>query len=297
MSTGGIEDLRIACRGLRFPARAQGDGPLVLLLHGFPDCYRSFDAQLPALARAGYRAVAVTLRGYAPEAQPEDGDYSPLALAQDALAWIDALGEPRAHVVGHDWGAALAYTAAALAPERLSSLCAMAVPHSGRFLRDIRRHPRQVRRSWYMGFFQLPWIPERAIRRRDFAFLRGLWRQWSPGWAFTPAEFAPVAETFAQPGVVEAALAYYRSAVSIRALLANAKKPAVADVPVPTLALSGELDGCIGADVFEAMSRPEDFSAGLRLERIGGVGHFLHREDPKRINRVLLDWLKERSAP
>lgn len=281
-----LQHLRLPCRGLEFPAVAAGDGPIVLMLHGFPDGHRSFDAQLPQLADAGYRAVSVAMRGYVPAAQPADGDYSQQALVGDVLALADTLGDARIHLVGHDWGAAVAYAAAAAAPARFASIVTMAVPHPVRFLREIRRHPRQLRRSWYMAFFQLPWLPEYTICRRDFAFLRWLWRQWSPDWTFSDADFEAVADIFRAPDVPRSALAYYRSAIRS----AGAGGGAVFPVPVPCLALAGAGDGCIAADVFAAMLRPEDFPAGLRVEVIGGAGHFLHRERPDVVNPMMLEW-------
>jgi pimeloyl-ACP methyl ester carboxylesterase len=167
----------------------------------------------------------------------------------------------------------------------------MAVPHAGRFLAEIARYPRQLRLSWYMGFFQLPAVPERVIRRRDFAFLRWLWSQWSPDWDFTEEEFAPVADCFASPGVIKAALAYYRSAMAPATILRPTRSPAILDVPVPTLAMTGARDGCISADVFEAMCRDEDFPSGLAVRRIDDAGHFLHRERPGVVNDELLAWL------
>lgn len=274
-----------------FSALAAGSGPVVLLLHGFPDCLHSFDEQLPALAGAGYRAVAVAMPGYEPGSQRLDGVYDQAVLAGDVIALIDALDVGRVHLVGHDWGAAVGYAVAATAPQRLHSLTAMAVPHGGRFMAEIARYPRQLRLSWYMGFFQLPGLPEHVVRRRNFAFLRRLWRTWSPGWNFTDEDFAPVAETFARPGVVESALAYYRAAVNVRAMLTPGKQPPMFDVPVPTLAMTGEREGCIAADVFEAMSRDEDFSGGLEVQRVADAGHFLHRERPQAVNDRIIEWL------
>jgi pimeloyl-ACP methyl ester carboxylesterase len=286
-----FEHLRLGCRGLHFSAMAAGRGPLVLLLHGFPDCYRSFDTQLAALAAAGYRAVSVAMRGYEAGSQPDDGDYSQAALVEDVVAFVDALGAGRAHLVGHDWGAAVAYPAASFAPDRFMFLTTMAVPHSGRFVRDLRHYPKQLRLSWYMGFFQLPVLPERVLARNDFAFLHRLWRRWSPGWAYTDEDFEPVAQTFRARGVTEAALAYYRAASPMRSLSSRADRIPLRPVPVPTLAMTGERDGCIAAEVFEAMCRPEDFHAGLRVERLRDAGHFLHRERPAEVNRLLLSWL------
>jgi pimeloyl-ACP methyl ester carboxylesterase len=285
------EQLTLAIGPRYFSALAMGSGPVVLLLHGFPDCLRSFDAQLPAFAAAGYRAVAVAMPGYEPGSQRLDGTYDQATLAGEVVALIDALQAERVHLVGHDWGAAVGYAVAAMAPQRLHSLTTMAVPHGGRFMAEIGRHPRQLRLSWYMGFFQLPRLPEKVVRSGNFAFLRRLWRNWSPGWAFTDDDFAPVAGTFAQPGVVESALAYYRAAVNLRAMLTPGKQPAIFDVPVPTLAMTGAHDGCIDADVFEALCRDEDFSGGFEVQRIAEAGHFLHRERPQVVNERIIAWL------
>ena len=291
MSEHEFEHLKITNGDLIHSAVATGSGPTVLFLHGFPDTYRSFDRQLEAVAAAGYRAVSVAMRGYEPSSQSAKGDYAQPTLARDVASFVDALGEDRVHLVGHDWGAAVAYTAAAFAPERFASLTTMAVPHAGRFLADIRKYPKQLRLSWYMLFFQLPAIPEHTIRRRNFAFLRWLWRQWSPGWDFSDDDFAPLAEAFSHPGVVEAALAYYRAAVHLKALMVPDPNASIVDVPVPTLALTGAQEGCIAADVFEAMSEPGDFSGGLEVERIENAGHFLHREQPEMVNARILEWL------
>ena len=285
------ESLTLPVGSRNFSALALGSGPPVVLLHGFPDCLHTFAAQLPALAAAGYRAVAVAMPGYEPGSQRLDGAYGQATLADEIVALLDALDAPQVHLVGHDWGAAVGYAVAAMAPHRLCSLTAMAVPHGGRFMAEIGRYPKQLRLSWYMGFFQLPALPEKVVRSRDFAFLRRLWRSWSPGWNFSYDDFAPVAATFAQPGVVESALAYYRAAVDLRAMLTPGKQPPIFDVPVPTLAMTGEREGCIDADVFEAMSRVEDFSGGLEVRRVADAGHFLHREQPQVVNERIIAWL------
>lgn len=277
---------------LRFSARSLGSGPLVLLLHGFPDTPDSFRAQLPVLAAAGYRAVAVTTRGYEPASQPRDGNYSQEALASDVIAFAANLqpADP-VHLVGHDWGAAVGYLAAAMAPQRFASFTAIAVPHSGRFLAEVSRYPRQLLLSRYMLFFQLPRLPEAWLRRRDFAYLRGLWRAWSPGWDLGDAAFAPLLEAFRRDGVPEAALAYYRQAFSPRQLLSPGGAPELRSVPVPTLCVTGADDGCIDSAVFEALTRAEDFPGGVRLERLEAAGHWPHRERAGAFNRLLLDWL------
>ena len=291
MALTDTEQLSFEHEALTFSAQAMGDGPIVLCLHGFPDNAGSFRHQLPALAEAGYRAISLTLRGYEPGAIPADGDYTMETIATDILAVIESLDTGPVHLIGHDWGAAVAYVAAAAAPERFKSLTVMAVPHAGRFAREGLRIPKQLRLSWYMGFFNIPWLSDWVVQRQDYAFIRKLWRDWSPGWQLEPGVLDSVIQTLSQPGVRSAALGYYRAALSIKALLVSAEE-AHYPVPVPTLALSGERDGCIASEVFEQLMVAQDFPKGLTFSRIAEAGHFLHQEQPEQVNREILDWLK-----
>ena len=208
---------------------------------------------------------------------------------------IDSLAPGQVHLVGHDWGAAVAYVAAAAAPERFKSLTVMAVPHAGRFAREGLRIPKQLRLSWYMGFFNIPWLSDWVVQRQDYAFIRKLWKNWSPGWQPEPGVLDDVIRTLSQPGVRSAALGYYRAALSIHALLVSAEEAHYA-VPVPTLALTGERDGCIDSRVFELLMKPQDFPRGLTVERVSNAGHFLHQEQPQRVNELILEWLEHRHA-
>ncbi len=291
MAVTDTEQLSFEHEALTFSAQAMGDGPIVLCLHGFPDNAGSFRHQLPALAEAGYRAISLTLRGYEPGAIPADGDYTMETIATDILAVIESLDTGPVHLIGHDWGAAVAYVAASAAPERFKSLTVMAVPHAGRFAREGLRIPKQLRLSWYMGFFNIPWLSDWVVQRQDYAFIRKLWRDWSPGWQPEPGVLDSVIQTLSQPGVRSAALGYYRAALSIKALLVSAEE-AHYPVPVPTLALSGERDGCIASEVFEQLMVAQDFPKGLTFSRIAEAGHFLHQEQPEQVNREILDWLK-----
>ena len=291
MAVTDTEQLSFEHEALIFSAQAMGDGPIVLCLHGFPDNAGSFRHQLPALAEAGYRAISLTLRGYEPGAIPADGDYTMETIATDILAVIESLDTGPVHLIGHDWGAAVAYVATSSAPERFKSLTVMAVPHAGRFAREGLRIPKQLRLSWYMGFFNIPWLSDWVVQRQDYAFIRKLWRDWSPGWQPEPGVLDSVIQTLSQPGVRSAALGYYRAALSIKALLVSAEE-AHYPVPVPTLALSGERDGCIASEVFEQLMVAQDFPKGLTFSRIAEAGHFLHQEQPEQVNREILDWLK-----
>jgi len=288
------ETLTFSNGPLRFSALAMGQGPVVLCLHGFPDNANSFRHQLPALAEAGYRAVALTLRGYEPTSIPDNGDYSMGALAADIVAVIDQLDESKVHLVGHDWGAAIAYTVGAAYPERLNSVTTMAVPHAGRFSRQGTRYLKQLQLSWYMGFFQLKGFSDYWVQRNDFALIKRLWRDWSPGWTPEQGVLENVIESLSAPGVVVAALGYYRAGLTVSALTQPIEE-AFFKVPVPTLALSGELDGCIDSAIFEQLMCSEDFPEGLRFQRIAGAGHFLHQEMPGVINRLIIEWIGQHS--
>jgi len=297
MTAAAPHDALVFTNGdLTFSAQAMGEGPVVLCLHGFPDNVDSFRHQLPVLAAQGYRAISLALRGYEPTSIPKDGDYTLESIATDVIAVLDQLEADPVHLIGHDWGAAIAYVVAAAAPERFKSLITMAVPHAGRFARDGLRIPKQLRLSWYMGFFNIPWVSDWVVSRQRYAFIRKLWRDWSPGWQPESGVLERVIDTLAQPGVRGAALGYYRAALSLRALLVSAAE-AHYSVPVPTLALTGELDGCIDSQVFERLMVPVDFPAGMTCRRVVDAGHFLHQEQPAAVNALILEWLEAIDVP
>ena len=290
-----FEQLEFQHGPLRFTALAEGSGPVVLCLHGFPDSARSYRLQLPALAAAGYRAVSVTLRGYEPASIPADGDYSHEAIASDVIAIIDQLEQERVHLIGHDWGAIKSYTAAAQSPQRFKSLTTIAVPHIGRLMSEMPMHRKQLAMSWYVFFFQLRGISDYAVRRNDYSFIRMLWRRWSPGWQPPEEELLHVITGLRQPGVTRATLDYYRDLISLRSisLTAAAREKAAFKVPVPTMALTGERCGCVDSDLFQSLMREEDFPEGLRVHQIANAGHFPHQEQPEVVNALLLDWLAQ----
>lgn len=291
-----IIDTRYDHAGMAFPALEAGDGELVLLLHGFPDTLATFVDQLPSLASAGFRAVAPTLRGYAAEALAPDGDYHAVRMAEDVLAIADQIGAERIHLIGHDWGATIAFAVAGLAAARLASLTVMAVPHPVRFAEAYTTDPAQQARSAYILAFQSP-DAEAMILADDAAYLEQLWRGWSPGWDLPEPALAEMRAAFAVPGVATATLGYYRQAFDAASPAGIATQAAIAGpFEVPTLGLCGAEDGCISADVFQGAMRPEDFPSGLKVDRIAGAGHFLHREAPERVNAAIIDWLRQHPA-
>jgi pimeloyl-ACP methyl ester carboxylesterase len=282
----------VQARGITFHTLEEGEGPLVLCLHGFPDHARSFRHQLPVLAAAGYRAVAPFMRGYAPTGPAPDGRYQSAALAEDAVALIAALGYDDAIVFGHDWGALAAYGAALAAPARIRKLITAAVPYGPQVSAAFMSSYDQQRRSWYMFFFQTPFA-DMALAHDDFAFVERLWRDWSPGWRFPPEEMAALKATFRQPGVAEAALGYYRAmlnpALQDPALATLQGRMMLEPIEVPAMVLHGTDDGCMGAELVTGMA--DFFPRGLRVEMVPGTGHFLHQEDPARVNALILDFL------
>lgn len=288
-----IETTRLRANGLTFTARVAGPatGEVVVFLHGFPDDASSFDRQLEALADAGYRCLAPTMRGYEPSSQPSDGDHTLMSLASDVVGWLDDLDIEQAHIVGHDWGAVVAYVLAAHHGARCRSVTTLAIPPVPRIPEAIRVVPKQVVLSWYMNFFQLRWVAERALRAREWALLRWFWPRWSPGLE-APAELVA---TFEQPGVLASALAYYRQNTTPLVLLGVRRNDATTPRPAgaPVMIVHGDRDGCMDPRLFDHATRADDFPEGLRTERFGGIGHFLHIEAPDRINALLLGWLAD----
>lgn len=286
------ETIELEANGLRFTAHAAGQGPLVLCLHGFPDHARSFRHQIRPLLDAGYRVVVPYMRGYAPTSAPPDRCYQLAALGRDVIGLIETLGEDRAVVFGHDWGALAAYAAAVLAPARVSRLVTVAVPYGPIFLEQVVTSYDQLRRSWYVFVFQQP-TAELAVMHDDCAFIAKLWRDWSPTWDAPVEEIDAVRKLLSDPDVLAAALGYYRAMFDPHyqnaALAEDEAKMYVTAIDVPTLYLHGRDDGCMGVELGQGMESM--FPAGLERRVIEGAGHFLHQEKPDEVNRLVLDFL------
>ncbi len=263
----------VEANGLRFAYLEEGDGPLVLLVHGFPDTAHSWDATRSALAEAGFRAVSPWTRGYLPTEIPSQEQFDADTLGQDLASLIEALGERSAVVVGHDWGASAAYSLAGLAPDRIRQLITLAIPHPAD-LKPSLGLLWSVRHFFYLRRRSVA----KTIRSTDYAYIRELVHRWSPTWNPPEDELEPVLEAFRQPGCLEAALGYYR-----------ALRPGVPEgqrkrVTVPAVAFAGQ-DDIIAPSAFEqARSR---YTAGYEVVTMPG-GHFMHREHPEHFNRELL---------
>ena len=271
----------VRANGLQFGVLEAGSGPLALCLHGFPDAAHTWRHLLPALAGAGFHAVAPFMRGYAPTAVPADDAYHLGALVADAVALHEVLGgDANAVLIGHDWGAEAAYGAAAFAPDRWRRLVTLAVPPAA--LDEVLFSDyEQLKRSFYLFMFRDPaGLAETVVARDDLAFLDKLWRDWSPG--FQPGEhLARVKDCLRQPANLAAALGYYRAAVD--------QEAAARQAPQPTLYLHGARDGCIGVDLVRGAERL--LAPSSRMIVIDDAGHFLHLEEPGQVNDHILSWV------
>ena len=269
-----------------------GSGPLALCLHGFPDSPHTWRHLLPALAAAGYRAVAPFTRGYAPTSVPASGVYQTAALARDANALHDALGgDEHAVIIGHDWGAPSACGAAIDAPQRWRKVVSMAVPPGPALGAAFVGNLAQIQRSWYMFFFQHG-LSNFVVPANDLAFIDMLWSQWSPGYD-AREDLAHVKQALREPDHLQAALGYYR------ATLGDGKRdPELATLqqrmgaeypPQPLLYLHGEDDGCVGREVAEAARAMSP--ANVRYEFVAKAGHFMQLEQPARVNELIVGFV------
>jgi pimeloyl-ACP methyl ester carboxylesterase len=263
----------VQANGLRFAYLEEGRGPLVLLIHGFPDTAHSWDAVRPALAAAGYRAVSPFTRGYAPTEIPKEEAFDSDTLGRDVLALIEALGESKAIVVGHDWGASAAYSAATLGPERVELLVTVAIPHPA----SIKPSPGLL---WKMRHFVAlrPRSAAKKIREEGYAYIDELVKRWSPTWDVPAGETDSVKAAFREPGCLEAALGYYRAA-GVRLPASQRKR-----ITVPAVSFAGT-DDIIEPEAYDKAA--SWFTAGYRVVRMPG-GHFMHREHPQRFIGELL---------
>lgn len=280
----------VAANGLDVTYLHAGSGPLALCLHGFPDSAHTWRHLLPALADAGHHAVAPFMRGYAPTSVPDDGLYQTGALSADANALHDVLGGgDDAVLVGHDWGAPAVYGAAASAPDRWSRVVGMAVPPGGAMGAAFLGNLDQLKRSWYMFFFQHP-LADMVVPADDLAFIDMIWRDWSPGYDATD-DLAHVGAALGDPANLAAALGYYRATLGDGARSPEYDAVQTAgggELPQPTLYLHGSDDGCIGAEV---AASARDMCPWATIEIVDGAGHFLQLERPDMVNRRIVDFL------
>lgn len=289
------KSIEVRANGLRFHVREEGAGDrLALCLHGFPELSYSWRHQLPLLARLGYRAWAPDLRGYGRTERPRDtSEYAIEILIEDVASLIRAAGVERATILAHDWGGIVAWYVAMRRPELVDRLVMMNIPHPAPLSRELRRLP-QLLRSWYVGLFQLPWLPERFLsedshRRIENAFLSTA----ADPSRFTDEDLRVYREAAAQPGALTAMFAYYRAYVRGGGLRRQ-KKLGYPIIDAPTLMIWGERDTALGKETTIGTSA---YVRDLTVRYLPNAAHWVQQEAPEAVNAILEAWLAGSAVP
>lgn len=259
-------------------------GPLVVLLHGFPELWYGWRRQIPALTEAGYFVVAPDQRGYGESDKPRHArDYSRDHLVADVVGLARALGRERLFLVGHDWGGAVAWIVAQRHPQLVEKLCVLNCPHPDVLARQLLTNPRQLARSWYVFLFQLPFLTEQLASKDDYAqaarFLKSSARQGT----FSPADLEVYRAAWRQPGAMKAMLDWYRAAARH-----DVKKQELGVVEPETLLVWGTQDIALGTSLVEPTLALCRRGTAALLEE---AGHFVQHEEPTRVNELLLSFL------
>ncbi|GAC1519478.1 MAG: alpha/beta hydrolase [Herpetosiphon sp.] len=262
----------------------------MVLLHGFPEFWYSYRAQIPVLAEH-YTVVVPDLRGYNLSSKPLPVlDYALPVLVQDVVQLIRSFGVLQAHLVGHDWGGAIAWQTALSVPAVVQSLTVLNIPHPRLFIQNLLTNPRQMLRSWYIGLFQLPWLPEWIIRAANYRFVEQAFR----GMAVHPESFgddvvAHYKAALAQPGAARAAVNYYRAARTGTAEMTFVDP--VAKMPVQVI--WGEQDTALGKELNDGLAR---YVPDLTIHFIPDASHWVQQDRPDLVNQYLLDFLAQHGS-
>jgi epoxide hydrolase 4 len=259
-----------------------GDGPLIVLLHGFPEFWYGWRLQIAPLAAAGFRVVAPDTRGYNLSSKPEGrAAYSADKLATDIRDLIRERRAESALVVGHDWGGSIAWTMAMNHPEVVDRLAILNAAHPRRLNQGLR-HPSQLRKSWYFFYFQPPDLPERHVRAKNWQFFRKFLRDAHP--AYTQEEMDRYVEAWSRPGAASGMINYYRAAVRPP----KGYKAEIRPISAPTLVIWGQRDRYLG----ENLAEPErtDVPNLDRVERLPNASHWVHHDESERVTQLLIDF-------
>jgi pimeloyl-ACP methyl ester carboxylesterase len=275
METNGV-NLHVVMAG-------PSDGPLVLLLHGFPEFWYGWRKQMPALAAAGYHVWAPDQRGYNRSNKPQGvSAYAIDTLARDVVGLIEASGREQVYLAGHDWGAAVAWWVAGKYPERVKKLAILNVPHPAVMRRSVLEDDEQRKKSWYIFFFQLPWLPERSLSANDYTNMVRAIKGSSRRGTFSAEEIAAYKQAWSQPGAVTSMLNWYRAAVRNQG-----QGVELGRIHPQTLMIWGAADVALS----QTMAQPSiDLCDDGRLVFLEEASHWVQHEEPERVNRLLLDF-------
>ncbi|MGI4749777.1 MAG: alpha/beta fold hydrolase [Janthinobacterium lividum] len=285
MMETGWKSTRLPVNGLSLHVVEAGpaDGPLLILLHGFPEFWWAWRYQITPLAKAGYHVVVPDMRGYNSSDAPKDiSSYLLDTLVADVMALADHYGTGPFYLVGHDWGGIIAWGVGASYSSRLKRLVIMDAPHPDLWAHQAFTHPSQALRSTYVALFQLPWLPEAALGAVDFAGLRAMVEDTARPDALKPGDIEHYTQAWGHPGSLTAMLNYYR------ALREREKPDQPARIQCPTLVLWGEKD--IFLEHHVALAGLEQCDNG-QLSIVQGATHWLHLEEPERVNAEILEFL------
>jgi pimeloyl-ACP methyl ester carboxylesterase len=276
---------RVKSDGVVLHVAVAGDGPPVVLLHGFPENWRSWHRQFDPLVRAGFSVWAPDLRGYNLSDKPAAREaYHLRHLVADAAAIVRATRYPRAHIGGHDWGGVVAWIFADRYPDLVHKLVIFNAPHPKIYFEKVWR-PAQMLRSWYVVFFLLPWLPERTMSARNFALVRKVFKR-APArrGAFSEDDIEQYVQALSLPGALTAALNYYRANVRSDAIALGRSARIAAD----TLVIWGERDPALTVGLLDGL---EIVAPRVQVHRIPDAGHYVQNEAPQEVNQILMDFL------
>ncbi|MGC1617146.1 MAG: alpha/beta hydrolase [Candidatus Acidiferrum sp.] len=260
------------------------DGPIVILLHGFPEFWYSWHKQIEPLASAGFRVVVPDQRGYNTSSKPRGAAHYALShLTSDVLAIAGQLDAEKFFLAGHDWGAAVAWSTALLHPRRVAKLAILNVPHPSVMLRYLTSNLRQIRRSWYMFLLQLPLLPELVFSAFDFRFGKNALLNSSRSNTFSPDDLALYRAAWSQPGALTAMMNWYRAAARHRTKFPDST------VHVPTRILWGERDAFLLAEMAHDSLR---YCDSAELYTFANASHWLQHEEPARVSELLIDFFR-----
>jgi pimeloyl-ACP methyl ester carboxylesterase len=260
------------------------DGSVVVLLHGFPEFWQGWHKQIEPLAAAGFRVVVPDQRGYNLSSKPVGvASYALTELVSDVIAIADRLGQQRIFLAGHDWGAAVAWSAALLHPQRIAKLAVLNVPHPSVMRRFLKTQPRQMLRSWYILFFQIPWLPEALFSAFNFRIGARSLAQSSRDGTFSADDLARYRAAWSQPGALTAMINWYRALLRSRARFSDST------VRVPTRILWGERDAFLLPEMGRESLR---YCTDAELFTFADATHWLQHEEPARVSELLIDFFR-----